>query len=142
MRTFRDWLRGAGALTATAILAFGLFIAVNSTLATRATIRAAFDHERAIQSAQLALSELLKLQLDEETAVRGYTITREDVFLEPFYAASVQFVPYDRAVGNVFGQEHMTEALAALKEFNQTHAQWHRLVAEPLIAHPSVRYAV
>ncbi len=135
-------LRGAGALTATAILAFGLFIAVNSTLATRATIRAAFDRERQIQSAQLALSQLLKLQLDEETSVRGYTITREPVFLDPYYSASVQFPPLDHAVGSVLRQEHMDEARAALTEFDQTHDEWHRLVAEPLIAHPSTAFAV
>ena len=135
-------LRAAGALTATAILAFGLFIAVNSTLATRATIAAAFDHERAIQNAQLALSELLKLQLDEETAVRGFTITHESVFLDPYYSASLSFAPLDRTVHNTFSQEHMTDALAALREFNLRHTQWHSLVAEPLIAHPSMRYAI
>ncbi|MBV9403132.1 MAG: SpoIIE family protein phosphatase [Candidatus Eremiobacteraeota bacterium] len=139
MRTF---LRAAGALTATAILAFGLFLAVNSTLATRATIRAAFDHERAIQNAQLDLSELLKLQLDEETAVRGFTITRETVFLEPYYAASVQFLPLDHSISSIFGQEHMVAALNALHEFNQTHEEWHQVVAQPLIAHPNVRYAI
>ncbi|MBV8727631.1 MAG: SpoIIE family protein phosphatase [Candidatus Eremiobacteraeota bacterium] len=138
----RDALRGAGALTATAILAFGLFIAVSSTLATRATTRAAFDHERAIQNAQLALSELLKLQVDEETAVRGFTITHESVFLDPYYAASVQFGPIDRTVKNVFVQERMAEAQAALNEFEQAHEEWHRLVAEPLIARPSTGYAI
>ena len=142
LRPPRALLQAAGALTATAILAFGLFIAVDSTFATRAAIRAAFDHQQDLQNAQLALSELLKLQVDEETAVRGFTITRENAFLDPYYAASVHFVPLDRQLSNVLSQERMVEAQAALHEFEQTHEQWHRLVAEPLIAHPSPAYAL
>ncbi|MBV9149557.1 MAG: SpoIIE family protein phosphatase [Candidatus Eremiobacteraeota bacterium] len=142
MQAFRGLIRGAGALTATAILAFGLFIAVNSTLATRAATSAAFERERGIQNAQLALSELLKLQVDEETAVRGFTITRENIFLEPYYAASVQFAPHDRDLSNVLADERMTEAQAALHELEQAHDEWHQLVAEPLIARPSTRYAI
>lgn len=142
MPPFRGALRAAGALTATAILLFGLFIAVSSTLTTRAAIRASFDRQREIQNGQLALSELLKLQLDEETSVRGFTITRENVFLDPYYAASVQFSPLDRQLTVVLRKENLPQGEAALHEFERAHSEWHRVVAGPLIAHPSDPHAI
>lgn len=142
MPPFRGALRAAGTLTATAILLFGLFIAVNSTLATRAATRASFDRQREIQNAQLALSELLKLQLDEETAVRGFTITHENVFLDPYYAATVAFAPQDRQLASVLRKENLTPGVTALQEFEQAHREWRHVVAEPLIKRPNDPHAV
>ena len=129
--------RAAGTLTATAILIFSLIIAVSGAFTTRNEIRRSFDRERTIQSAQIALEELLKVQLDEETAVRGYAITRESAFLDPYYAAVTKNDPLQRQLAETLRNEQLQQGQAILSEFGHVHGEWHRLVAVPLIENPN-----
>ena len=73
----RPLLRGAGTLTATAILAFALIIAVTGAIMTRKAINVSFTQQMQIERAQLTLERMLKIQLDEENYVRAYVITRD-----------------------------------------------------------------
>jgi sigma-B regulation protein RsbU (phosphoserine phosphatase) len=131
--------RSAGTLTATAILIFALLIAVSGAFTTRAQIGGSFDREKNIQSAQLALEELLRVQLDEETGVRGFAITRDTTFLDPYYAAIGNYVPLAAQLRATLRDEQMQQGLAALAEFDRVHDDWHRYVANPLIQSPSRR---
>ncbi|MFN2527896.1 MAG: PP2C family protein-serine/threonine phosphatase [Candidatus Baltobacteraceae bacterium] len=134
--------RSAGTLTATAILIFALLIGVSGAFTTRAQIRASFDREKSIQSAQLALEELLRVQLDEETGVRGYAITHDTTFLDPYYAAISRYTPLERQLHATLEDEHLQQGLDALAEFGRVHDDWHRYVADPLIQNPTGRIAV
>lgn len=131
--------RSAGTLTATAILIFALLIAVSGAFTTRAQIRASFDREKNIQRAQLALEELLRVQLDEETGVRGFAITRDATFLDPYYAAIGRYGPLGAQLNETLRNEQMQQGLDALAEFDRVHDDWHRYVAGPLIQNPNRR---
>jgi len=133
---FRTAFRAAGTLTATAILIFSLIIAVSGAFTTRNEIRRSFDRERGIQSAQLALEELLKVQLDEETAVRGYAITRDSGFLDPYYNAFTRNDPLRRQLAETLRNENLQQGQDILAEFGRIHDEWHRVVAIPLIENP------
>ncbi|MBC5816028.1 MAG: SpoIIE family protein phosphatase [Candidatus Eremiobacteraeota bacterium] len=134
--------RSAGTLTATAILIFALLIGVSGAFTTRAQIRASFDREKSIQSAQLALEELLRVQLDEETGVRGFAITHDTTFLDPYYSAISRYTPLERQLHQTLVDEKMSHGLLALAEFDRVHDDWHRYVAGPLIQSPTGRNAV
>ena len=137
MPLFRAAFRSAGTLTATVILVFALAIAVTGAFSTRAAIRASFDRQKNIQSAQIALEELLRVQLDEETSVRGFAITHDSSFLDPYYSAIAEFPPLRRRLADTLAQEQLTQGKELLAEFERVHEDWHRSVAEPLIAHPN-----
>lgn len=130
--------RAAGTLSATAILIFALFVAVSGAFSTRAEIGASFQRQTDLQQAQLALEELLKVQLDEETSVRGFAITRDQAFLDPYYAATTRYDPLERGLRAVLAREKLAQGTEALAEFDKVHAEWHRSVAEPLIRTPSI----
>ncbi len=129
----RSIFRSAGTLTATAILIFALIVAVSGTFSTRAELHRAFEREMRIQTGQLSLESLLKLQLDEETSVRGYTITHDDAFLQPYFAAAAKFSPLDAGLGPLLRAENLSQASAALEDFRSAHAAWHRDVADPIV---------
>ena len=142
--TSRRWLfgRSAGTLTATAILVFALLVAVGGSLTTRAQIRASFDRQKNIQQAQLDLEQMIKTQLDEETAVRGYTITRDTIFLDPYYSAVGKFEPLEKQLAAVLRSEDLQNGQMALEEFDTVHEEWHKAVADPLITSPSVKISI
>lgn len=139
---FRSAFRAAGTLSATAILIFALIVGVSGAFTTRAEIRASFNRQTDLQRAQLGLEELLKVQLDEETAVRGYAITRDSIFLEPYYAAATRYAPLVHQLQLVLEQEQLQQGREALAEFESVHQEWHHAVAEPLIRTPTVGSSV
>ena len=65
--------RVTGTLLLTAFLAVALAIAVQGAFQTRASIDDTFARQSNVQAAQLALEELLRLQIVEENALRGYS---------------------------------------------------------------------
>ncbi|MDP9018013.1 MAG: SpoIIE family protein phosphatase [Candidatus Eremiobacteraeota bacterium] len=139
---FGTAFRSAGTLTATAILIFSLIIAVSGAFSTRAEIRSSFDRQKSIQRAQLQLEELLKVQLDEETSVRGYAITGDASFLDPYNAAITKFLPLQKQLAAVLHDEQLQQGQAVLHEFDQVHEEWHRNVAVPLIQNPKAHSSI
>src|SRR5579884_561572 len=87
----RPLLRGAGTLTATAILAFALIIAVTGAVITRQEINVSFNEQMQIEGAQLTLERMLKIQLDEENYVRAYVITRDPSDIDSYRATNARF---------------------------------------------------
>lgn len=139
---FRSAFRAAGTLSATAILIFALIVAVSGAFTTRAEIRASFNRQTDLQRAQIALEELLKVQLDEETSVRGYAITRDQAFLDPYYAATTRYAPLETQLAAVLRAEGLRQGEEALSEFKNVHDEWHLRVADPLIKNPSAANSV
>lgn len=141
MRRWGGLLGGPGNLTATVILAFALAISLVGGLTTRQDIKNAFDRERRLLSGQLALQQLLTLQLDEETAVRGYTSTLDRTYLEPYYAAESQFDAVEGSLRQELRNEGLGDASVILADFDRVHAEWHRSVANALLRAPRSRNA-
>jgi serine phosphatase RsbU (regulator of sigma subunit) len=129
--------RGAGTLTATAILVFALIVAVTGALVTRSAINAAFSEQAHIQAAQLTLERMLKLQLDEENYVRGYVITHDPSDIDSYRATGGYFERDRAALASILQHERLADALGALEDYDVAHHDWHTEVADRMLASPS-----
>src|SRR5579884_1872519 len=132
----RPLLRGAGTLTATAILAFALIIAVTGAVITRQEINVSFNEQMQIEGAQLTLERMLKIQLDEENYVRAYVITRDPSDIDSYRATNARFERERSSLAQILQREQLADALGALEDYEIAHADWHAQVAEPMLRHP------
>ena len=132
----RPLLRGAGTLTATAILGFALVIAVTGALVTRQAINSSFAEQMQIERAQLTLERMLKIQLDEENYVRAYVITRDPSDIDSYRATSAQFAGERDALAQILRRERLFDALGALEDYEMAHRDWHSEVADPMLRNP------
>lgn len=83
MRRSTEWKVGAGVAAALILLAINAFVSWRSTLAL-------IESDRLVEHTYQVLSELdavLATMTDAETGERGFVITREERFLEPYRAA-------------------------------------------------------
>jgi serine phosphatase RsbU (regulator of sigma subunit) len=99
------------------------------------SIRAALDRNQALQAnlrlAQVDRSRLLRLQIDEETGVRGFVDTQMSSFLDPYRAALSAFDPTAQSLAmhlRSLGLEDMP-----VREESAINRQWLQSVARPLI---------
>jgi serine phosphatase RsbU (regulator of sigma subunit) len=87
-----------------------------------------------LRAAQRVNAELLKLQLDEETGLRGYIVTGHRDFLEPYRQAQERF---PTALGELQGavdQMGMAPELrAATRELEREHDAWIGEIAAPIL---------
>ena len=65
------YVRPPGSITAGVVLLWALVVSVIGSIVTYNNVRSAFMHHNAYDSAREELAQLLKLQLDEETSLRG-----------------------------------------------------------------------
>ena len=130
-------LRSAGTLAATLILLFALGVAIEGAWSTSAAIDASFQEQTVIQKAQLALEEMLKLQLDEQNYLRAYVITRDPSYVDSFGATKDKFYSYLGTLQESLRREKLSDALAALHDYEGTHNQWHLEVANRLLSNPA-----
>ena len=134
----RPVLRGAGTLTATAILGFALIIAVTGALTTRKAISDSFAQQMQIERAQLTLERMLKIQLDEENYARAYVITRDPSEIDSFRATSAQFDRERDTLAQLLQREQLADALGALEDYDMAHSDWHTQIADRMLRNPGV----
>jgi len=117
---------------------FGLLSAIAVLVvfvAAAFSIRASLDRNRTLQTnlrlAQVDRSRLLRLQIDEESGVRGFVDTQMSSFLEPYLIAVKNFDPTARSLSmRLRGLGLDDSAVRAESAINQ---QWLKTVAQPLI---------
>ncbi len=131
-------VRSAGTVTAAAILVFALVIAVSLALNTRKAVNASFEEQMKIEQGQLTLERMLKIQLDEENYIRAYVITHDPSYIDSYRATTENFAAERAQLATILAQENLTDARAALLDYNVAHRDWHTRVADPLLHHPSV----
>jgi PAS domain S-box-containing protein len=78
-------------------------------------------------------NHLIKLMVDEETGLRGYLLTKDPAFLQPFHEADQQLEPeFDTLFALVPGRP---DQLSRLHRIQAAHQQWeqeaHREIATP-----------
>jgi phosphoserine phosphatase RsbU/P len=130
------FLRVPGALVWTVFLALVLIIAVQGAFATRANIARTFEAQSRIVQAQLALEELLRLQIDEENSVRGYVLTRDPFYAQQYSLAAQAFDEKVAAVGTVLAQQQLNPAARTLEDYVSLQTNWRRKIAQPLLGSP------
>jgi serine phosphatase RsbU (regulator of sigma subunit) len=116
------------------VLALVIPILLAGGLLVRGYVRASFQNEEQARSARALTFMTLRLQIDEETGVRGFAATHDRLFLLPYQDASAalpgtlgRLVPSLKALG-------LDDAVVAAKDAQATNALWQRTVAAPLIA--------
>jgi sigma-B regulation protein RsbU (phosphoserine phosphatase) len=124
-------------LLLTALLLVALAIAVEGAFQTRASIADTFSRQARIQSAQIELEELLRLQIVEENALRGYSLTHDSFYVDQYRSAAEDF---ERKVGSIraaLQRENLARPLQLLGDYSHTQNAWRQQVAAPLLRHPS-----
>jgi CHASE3 domain sensor protein len=123
-----------GALVLGSLLAAILLVAITIAVLIYTQLDRAASVQRRLVSAELQLDGLVRIQLDQETALRGYLASGEKLFLQPYS-------------DDDFGSELATFATttrgldiadfdSSIDDLRKLHEQWERSVALPLLAHP------
>ncbi|BDE06411.1 hypothetical protein WPS_16870 [Vulcanimicrobium alpinum] len=120
------------------IVALVVPIVVAGGFLVRSFVGRAFSTEERVRETRLLASQAVKLQLDQETGVRGFAATRDPVFLEPYQQARDALAPVLADLRRSLVELGMTEALPALADGVRASDAWTRRVALPLTApHPA-----
>src|SRR5579872_1436295 len=129
---------GGAAFTAATVLGIALFVSIVGSFITYVNARAAFSRQVTLTHAQQMLDTLLREQLDEETALRGYLAAgQQRLYLQPYYDAGPRFDVALTTLQRSMQDEHLTEALPLLFDVQRNHELWERDIARPLITRPS-----
>jgi serine phosphatase RsbU (regulator of sigma subunit) len=124
------------------VLAVALLVSVAGSLFTYSNLRAAFNRHVTVEQAKDALSELFQLQLDQETALRGFISTGQPVFLEPYESDEPKYKALFTQLERYVNQTNVQGASAPLLDLRRQHALWSTGVARPLIKNPNDPNAV
>jgi CHASE3 domain sensor protein len=125
-----------------AFLAVVIGVLVAGSLSVAATVTNSFREAETIGTARLLVEDVLQLQLDEETGVRGYAVARRLSMLQPYHEARTALpATMKRATGVLEGLSLQT-AQAALQDAARTNRRWLRAVAFPLLASRTSRPAL
>jgi sigma-B regulation protein RsbU (phosphoserine phosphatase) len=128
--------RVPGALVWTVFLVIVLIVAVQGAFQTRANIAQTFDAQSRIVQAQLALEEMLRLQIDEENSVRGFSQTRDPFYRDQYEAARAAFDAKAANVRAALDGEHLGEAEALLDDYVSLQNNWRQKIATQVLEHP------
>ncbi|MGI4830256.1 MAG: ATP-binding protein [Janthinobacterium lividum] len=96
------------------------------------------DAQRAVQRIQIAdeniaaTTLMTALVVDEDTGLRAYQVTSNEIFLQPYEFAREPLLASSDALRS--GLRSQGASLASLDNFHKAHARWVRTIAEPIIA--------
>ncbi len=120
----------------TAFLAIAVVVAVQGAFATRASLAQTFARQSEIVQAQLALEEMRRLQIDAESSVRGYSLTRDPFYVQQYASVESQFDDKAGSVRSTLSSAGLTSAVRALDDYIALQRNWRTKIADPLLAHP------
>lgn len=129
--------RVAGTVIFTLFLVVVLVAAVQGAFQTRASIADTFRRQGEMQRAQIDLQEMLRLQIAEEAAVRGFVLTRDPFYIQEYTTAASEWAAKETAVYGALVDEHLFTALRTLAQYDTAQTDWRDEIAQPLLAHPS-----
>jgi signal transduction histidine kinase len=89
---------------------------------------------RRADGTRIEIRRLLRLQLDEESGLRGYAATREPVFLESYYQALRSLPGLQATLARKLSGD--PRQATRLDRFARLHAAWQRRVAAPILRAP------
>ncbi len=96
-------------------------------------------YQNQIRQAQLLRSALMRSQVDEETGIRGYIMTRDKAFLDPYNAGLVAFAHRAKVLETLLRSLGRERDLAIVDEEAHINTLWLTQIAGPAIAHPGVQ---
>jgi sigma-B regulation protein RsbU (phosphoserine phosphatase) len=128
--------RVPGALVWTAFLVIVLIVAVQGAFQTRANLAQTFAAQARIVQAQLALEEMLRLQIDEENSLRGYSQTRDPFYRDQYQTAAAAFDAKASQVRSTIAGDHLADVNAKLDAYLSLQNNWRAKIAAQTLAHP------
>lgn len=102
-------------------------------IATRSYISASFQSAENVRNARALSLETLKLQLDEETGVRGFAATGEALFLEPYHESTPKMKAAFERLNTTVIEVGAPNTARPLADALATNDEWQRSVAYSLI---------
>ena len=132
---------GGVVLLSSLIFVVAAIALVAGFVAVRQLGEAAAESKRlfAIQETADVLS---RIQLDEETSLRGYLISRQRAFLVPYLSVPDPFEEHARSVREQLSSNDLTNALDHLEKMVAAHRMWRSRFASVLIGDPSQKNVV
>ncbi|MGC1380141.1 MAG: SpoIIE family protein phosphatase [Candidatus Baltobacteraceae bacterium] len=134
--------RVTGTLLLTAFIVLSLAFGVEGAFETRAQIATTFARQSDIQQAQISLEELLRLQIDEENSLRGYSLTRDSFYAGQYWAAAAGYDAKQDTIRRTLVEQHLVAAGQLLQSYGRLQSEWRSDVAAPLLRHPGERLEV
>lgn len=120
------------------VTAFALALVIPVLLAggfvVRGYVRTSFHREEQIRQARALAFTSLRLQLDEETGVRGYAATHDRLYLEPYENARGALPGTLASLRAEVDALALADASDAVRDQVVANAAWERTVAQPLVA--------
>ncbi|MHB8178675.1 MAG: PP2C family protein-serine/threonine phosphatase [Vulcanimicrobiaceae bacterium] len=129
-----------GTLVFTVFLVVVLGLAVQGAFVTRVQISRTFHRQARLEQAQIQLEELRRLQIDEENAVRGFTITRDSFYRQQYLVAVADFGRRLAEIRTALQSEHLTGAIERLRWYQLAQRAWRAEVAVPLLDYPNLPF--
>ncbi len=129
----------AGTLLLTVFLVLTLVFAVQGSFETRGQIANTFARQSQIQQAQIDLEELLRLQIDEENSLRGYSLTRDPFYVSQYRQAAAGYDATESTIRQTLREQHLSAAEQLLGTYGHLQSEWRRGVAAPLLRNPGER---
>jgi serine phosphatase RsbU (regulator of sigma subunit) len=128
--------RITGTLLLPAFLVVALAFAVQGAFQTRASIADTFSRQAAIQQSQITLEELLRLQIFEESLLRGYSISRDPFYVDQYQQAVSDFDQKVTSIRQTLAAQNLKQVQRMLDEYAGLQMQWRTVIATPLLRHP------
>jgi serine phosphatase RsbU (regulator of sigma subunit) len=94
-----------------------------------------------LANARADLDALLRIQLAEETGLRGYVSTHDPQFFGTDRPPNPEFERQALALEQKLRAEHIPDAAATIANMRSVHQEWEQRVAIPLISNPTSRDA-
>ena len=123
----------------TAFLLLTLAFAVQATFETRSQIANTFARQAEIQHSQIQLEELLRLQIDEENSLRGYSLTRDEFYVGQYRQAAAGYAATEDAIRRTLAAQQLYGPSQLLGDYGRLQSEWRNEVAAPLLRNPRNR---
>lgn len=109
-------------------------VLVAGGLAVRNYVRTSFLSEEQARAARALAFMSLRIQIDEETGIRGFAATRDRLFLEPYDRGRVDLSTTLPLLRSAVNNMHLDNARTAVDDALATNARWEHDIATPLLA--------
>ncbi|HLI96833.1 MAG TPA: PP2C family protein-serine/threonine phosphatase [Candidatus Baltobacteraceae bacterium] len=117
-------------LITAAILAFG-------SLRLYSVILRSSRYERYLRSAQLARSRTMRLQLDEQSALRGFLLAHDGAAMARYAEAASQMPVAESALSKILQDSALLAGRRFALDERNTNRTWQRVVAGPCLIAPT-----
>ena len=122
-------------LAAIVLAAIGISIRIYTQLESAARL------QRVLVQAQQQLDQIVYVQLEQETGLRGFLATGDRIFLQPYTSGSAEYENALRDFSDTTAGLHIGDIDSSAVQMRKLHSSWTNEVAEPLLAAPHGRQA-